>query len=93
VVNIEVQVQLQPYLEGRKNIKIYTGIPHITTPESGGLELNSSYGDGPEIIRQEGTGNGPLVTDLTDASTLEILASNLGQSYHPVYVGGKGPYR
>jgi hypothetical protein len=28
--------QKKPYLAGRKNVKVYSGIPHITSPEAGG---------------------------------------------------------
>jgi hypothetical protein len=48
----------QPYKSGRKNVKVYTAIPHALDPEAGGTELGSSYGDGPEIMRIQGTGNG-----------------------------------
>jgi hypothetical protein len=91
ILNITTTTQLQPYLSGRKNIKIYSAIPHITSPEDGGLVLNSSYGDGPQIRREEGTGNGIFVTDLTDESVLEILLSPTSQIYHQVYEGARGP--
>ncbi|HYV90267.1 MAG TPA: hypothetical protein VE978_00720 [Chitinophagales bacterium] len=91
IVNITTQVQMEPYLAGRKNIKIYSAIPHITSPEDGGLVLNSSYGDGPELTRQEGSGNGKLATDLTDQSILDILSSPIAQNFHQTYLGGKGP--
>lgn len=91
VVNISTIEQLQPYLAGRKNIKIYSAIPHITTPEGGGLVLNSGYGDGPQLQRQEGTGNGIFLTDLTAESVTDILNSPTNQTYHQLYVGGAGP--
>jgi hypothetical protein len=53
IISIEIKKQLQPYLAGRKNIQPYPAIPHITTPEQGGLQLNSAYGDGPELTRAE----------------------------------------
>ncbi len=91
VVNVVTTVQQQPYLAGRKNIKIYSGIPHITEPESGGLVLNSGYGDGPQITRQEGAGNGKLVVDMTAESLQGILSSSDNLNDHPVYERGFGP--
>jgi len=63
--------QKEPYLEGRKNIQLYTGIPHIPV---NGIIANSSYGDGPKIKRNEGHGNGGLVLDFTDETVEEILS-------------------
>ncbi|MBA2407423.1 MAG: hypothetical protein H0V65_05460, partial [Chitinophagales bacterium] len=91
VINIGITQQLQPYLAGRKNIEKVAAIPHLTASENGGLILNSSYGDGPQLRREEGTGNGIFVTDLTDESILEILTSPTNQTYHQVYQGGRGP--
>ena len=36
----------QPYIGGRRNIKVYSAIPHFTEPDEGGTTLNASYGDG-----------------------------------------------
>ncbi len=91
VVNIVTTKQSHPYLPGRKNIKPYSGIPHKISPENGGLVLNSTYGDGPQIMRQEGTGNGELFTDLTQQSVEAILSSPSGQIFHQIYNGGAGP--
>ena len=46
--------QQKPYKAGRKNIKVYTGIPHkpFTT------KLNAEVGDGVEIKKISGAGNG-----------------------------------
>ncbi len=60
--------QKKPYLAGRRNVKPYTGIPHIPSPEAGGTLLQSAYGNGPKLTRIEGSGNGNNVLDLTDAS-------------------------
>ncbi|MEA3495918.1 MAG: hypothetical protein U9R42_07780 [Bacteroidota bacterium] len=81
--------QYEQYLAGRKNIKIYTGIPHSNDIEFDGTELGSSYGDGPEITRIEGSGNGGQILELTDNSVEEILEN----SYiaNPVYKKGNGP--
>ncbi|MEO8085569.1 MAG: hypothetical protein ABI763_02045 [Bacteroidota bacterium] len=87
----------QPYKSGRKNIKIYTAIPHITDPEAYGTELSASYGDGPEITRIEGTGNGHqlggdrLALDLKRNSDYNKLFSAPFMIDHPTYERAKGP--
>ena len=53
-----LQGQMNPYLAGRKNIQVYTGIPHNPAPEANGTVQNSQYGFGPKITRIEGQGNG-----------------------------------
>jgi hypothetical protein len=57
--------QKQPYLGGRKNIKVYTAIPHKTVD---GMVLNAQYGDGFEITRLQGHGNAGIGVDFTPAS-------------------------
>ncbi len=64
------------YLEGRKNIKTYTAIPHINTPEGDGTTVNASYGDEPEITRVDGLGNSGDFLELTETTTANILAEN-----------------
>ncbi|MCE3279791.1 MAG: hypothetical protein K0S44_1982 [Bacteroidetes bacterium] len=81
----------KPYLSGRRNVKVYTAIPHIPNPEAMGTIQNSDYGSGPEITRIEGQGNGGRLVDLTYQSENEIVFSNDGRSVHPVYQSGKGP--
>ncbi len=81
--------QKRPYLEGRKNIKIYTAIPHKPDPENGGMVLNAAYGDGPDITKIEGVGNGGNFQELTDASVETILADYTMEA--PVYKGRKAP--
>jgi len=74
--------QKKPYKAGRKNIKVYTAIPHIPMSEAGGTDANSTYGVGPKITRIEGNGNGGNILDLDAASTAAILAAT------PVNQGG-----
>ncbi len=85
--------QTKPYKAGRKAgtgaIRAYTGIPHIPNPENGGTIANSSYGDGPEITRIEGEGNGSNVLNLTAASEASIVAN--GSMAFPTYTGNAGP--
>ncbi len=97
--------QKKPYLSGRKNIKVYTGIPHITV---GQLAPHSHYGDAPEITRIQGQGNGGQILDMKQECIDEILSKppldpsdsigtdinrnpNYPICYHPVYKPSKGP--
>ncbi|MFH0865149.1 MAG: T9SS type A sorting domain-containing protein, partial [Bacteroidota bacterium] len=81
--------QKKPYLAGRKNIVVYTGIPHNPSPEAGGTVMNSVYGTGPKITRIEGQGNGGNILDLTQASFDQILTNNFMLT--PEYENSKGP--
>lgn len=81
--------QKRPYLEGRKNIKVYTAIPHKPDPENGGMVLNAAYGDGPDITKIEGVGNGGNFQELTDASVETIVADYSMKA--PIYKGRKAP--
>ncbi|MDD5507870.1 MAG: T9SS type A sorting domain-containing protein [Bacteroidales bacterium] len=63
--------QKEPYLAGRKNIKVYTGIPHKTV---GTISTQADYGDIPRITRLAGQGNGGNVLELTQESIDKILA-------------------
>ena len=81
--------QKLPYLEGRKNIKVYTAIPHNPTPENNGSVLNAEYGDGPELTRLAGQGNGGLILDLTEDSEKEALANGVDEE--ATYMGRRGP--
>jgi hypothetical protein len=80
-----------PYLSGRKNVKVYTGIPHIPSPEEMGTIQNSVYGSAPKVTRIEGQGNGENILDLTSETENEILSSTYSRSLHPVYTNGRGP--
>lgn len=76
------------YLVGRR-IQTFTVLPHESSPEMGGVKLNSSYGDGPSLTRLEGTGNGGIDIELTQASIDEILRN--GKTEFPTYKIGRGP--
>ena len=93
--------QKKPYLEGRKNIQVYSAVPHKIVD---GTVLNSSYGDQPSITRLVGQGNGGNELELTQASIDKILSqpmaddsvNTLGSpnypiNYHPTYEAGYGP--
>jgi len=98
--------QKKPYLAGRRNIKVYTAIPHKPV---NGVIINGNYGDGPVITRIEGNGNGGQELEFTDASVEELFtklpAGTIKENgdtvryghpdypilYHPTYKEGKGP--
>ena len=79
----------QPHISGRRNIQVYSAIPHQVDPENGGTVLGSSYGDGVKITRIEGVGNSGNYLELDSATTAEILID--GRSLFPTYKNGKGP--
>jgi hypothetical protein len=92
--------QMKPYLSGRKNIKVYSSMPHKVV---NGLVSNSDYGEQPLVQRINGYGNGGMNIDLMDKTIEEILnkppASDenvFGDedypiAYNPVYVMNGGP--
>ena len=81
----------QPYISGRRNIQVYSAIPHYISPESGGTTIQSSYGDGVEIKRIEGTGNGGNALELTQATVNAILENPDHRSMNLTYEVGQGP--
>ncbi|MFN8153796.1 MAG: hypothetical protein U0Y08_05855 [Bacteroidia bacterium] len=87
----ETKQQKEPYLQGRKNVKVYSGIPHKPVVHNGGMVLNSQYGDGVVVTRIEGTGNGGNVLDMTQASIDEAMSGAPHRSLNPVYEAGRGP--
>lgn len=88
--------QKKPFISSRKSatgaIVLHAGIPHIVSPETNGTILNSFYGDGPEITRVEGTGNGGNNLDLTKESENTIIAPPYYMP-NPVYQRGRGPVK
>jgi hypothetical protein len=81
--------EYEQFLAGRRNVNVYTGIPHKTDIRFDGIKLGSKYGDGPIITRIEGTGNGGKELELTQKSEMDILTYNFIPN--PVYKRGKGP--
>ena len=67
----EGEGQKLPYLAGRKNIKMYTAVPHKIV---NGTVINSSYGDQPVINRWTGLGNGGNQLELSEADIEEVLS-------------------
>lgn len=92
--------QKRVYLAGRKNIRVYTGIPHIPV---GAISPNAKFGDGVQITRLQGQGNGGNILELTKESVEKILSKPpaspdniLGNpdfpiDYNVTYKAGKGP--
>jgi hypothetical protein len=84
--------QAKPYLQGRRNFKIYTGIPRINDPEYSGIVLNSSYGDMPSVTRIDGKGNGSKqfleIANLPDIEQDILDGVNVGRID---YTAGKSP--
>ena len=95
-----LQGQKKPYLEGRKNIQVYTAVPHKTI---NGTVLRATYGDSPSIQRIVGVGNGGNELELTQETIDEIMSKPIASetnrfgspdypiSYHPTYEAGHGP--
>ena len=86
--------QQLPFKAGRKTVSggaitSYVGIPHITSPESGGTVQLAEYGSGPQITRLEGRGNGYNLVELTPESELDIV--NNVYPKRITYKNGKGP--
>jgi len=85
--------QKKVYLAGRKNIKVYTSIPHKPI---GTVAATASYGDGVEITRLQGQGNGGNILEFTDETIAEILSkqpadslNTLGSENYPIALNPK----
>ena len=84
--------QAEPYLQGRRNFNIYTGIPRANDPEYNGAVINASYGDRPEITRIDGKGNGGgLFLNLKDQEQAETDLLANGCLGRLTYAQGGGP--
>ncbi|MGH1338184.1 MAG: hypothetical protein ACRBFS_18825 [Aureispira sp.] len=73
--------QANPYLQGRRNFKIYTAIPRINDPEYNGVVLNSTYGDAPQVTRLEGQGASDeflRIENRTEVETQSLAGQNVG---------------
>lgn len=88
------------YLAGRKNIRVYSAIPHAPM---GQISPKSKYGDGVVMTRIAGQGNGGNFLEIDEESVNEILSKDpvsetnlLGSDTYPIaynlkYKQGKGP--
>jgi len=83
--------QKKPYLSGRKNLRVTTGIPHNSTVENNGTIIRAPYGFGPKITRIQGQGNGGQFLELTKESIDNIMNSSSFKIQNPEYENNKGP--
>lgn len=92
--------QKTKFLAGRKNIKLYSAVPHKTV---NGTVINSNYGDKLPITRWTGLGNGGNQLELSQKTIDEIMSKGPASAevvfghpdypvaYHPEYKAGYGP--
>lgn len=80
--------EYRQYLSGRR-VQKFAVTPSKTEMLFDGVELRARYGDGPEITRLEGLGNGGMVLDLSDETVDTILTK--GFDFTPTYKSAKGP--
>lgn len=83
--------QQLPYLQGRGNFKVYSAIPHMPDPRNNGTTLTSAWGDGVEVKRIEGRGNGGNNLFLTAETIAQILGSGSSLSDTLTYQKGFDP--
>ncbi len=79
-----------PYLAST-GWETYSGIPHLTTMNNGGQNLNALFGSGPQVRRIEGQGNMDQVLDLTDEAVNTIMSGYPHKVDKPLYQAGRGP--
>jgi len=77
--------QAEPFFVGRRNLRVYEVIPR-PTPYS---ELNSSYGEGPEVVRLDGKGAGNTFLRVTQENREAMLNDDFNGEI--VYQGRGGP--
>ncbi|MDQ3072681.1 MAG: hypothetical protein M3Q97_05405, partial [Bacteroidota bacterium] len=77
------------YRPSRRLPAVIKAVPHKVDPEFGGVNQRSDYGNGPSLFRQEGTGNGGNILDLTEATEQQILSQTT--VLNPAYEQGAGP--
>jgi hypothetical protein len=82
--------QDEQFLASRKGavgaLRTFTAIPHKVNPEAGGTMIFASYGDGVEITRHEGSGNGIQELELTAETEADILDN--GSTENLSYIQG-----
>lgn len=87
--NLAAGGQYKPYLQGNQSSGVLVGMPHIPAPQQNGMVLNAQYGDGPNITRVVGYGNGGNLLEFTDETVAELLAN--GYVAEPTYKGTTTP--
>ena len=83
--------QKTQFLPGRGNFNIYSAIPHITDSRNNGTVLNSTWGQGVNVQRVEGQGNGGNNLSLTPQTILNILNSPTNSIDTLTYMAGFDP--
>jgi len=83
--------QKKPFLQGRKNIKTYSAVPHNFAPEANGTVASTFYGYGPKVKRIEGQGNGGNFLNLTESTISSILSSPDHKAVQLEYENLQGP--
>ncbi len=87
--------QAFPYLRGRSgpsgDIQPITVIPHKPVPEQFGTVFTAQYGDGVQITRLEGAGNGGNVLTPNASSIEAIIAPPVYKADEITYLPGEGP--
>lgn len=86
--------QDKAYLQGRRNFRIYTGIPRINAPEYSGIQLKSEYGDQPQITRLDGQGVGSgeflNIANIEEVESAILAGNNVGRI---TYKEGQAPIK
>ncbi len=77
--------QARPYIEGRRNIRVYTVTPY----PNGDLILNSDVNDGPVVTRLDGSGTGGVFLNMDSTQYETILSNDFDGRIR--YLGGQAP--
>ena len=87
--------QNTPYLESRKSttgsIRAFCVIPRTTSAESGGTILQAEFGNGVELTRIEGTGNGGIDLEIKKESIDQIMSAAPWRATELTYEKFAGP--
>ncbi len=97
-INLNTLTDYSPFISSNHfsdyPIFAHTAIPHIPSPENGGLVQQADYGTGPTVTRVEGQGNGGNVLELTSGTIDEIMSASSGyRAVKPTYLTSKGPVK
>lgn len=87
--------QKLPYLASRTSatgpVRVYEAIPHKIDLEQNGIKLNAEYGDGVQLTRLEGRGNGGNYAVIKEDYLDSLVASGDAYAQKLVYESGAGP--